>query len=458
MRTPASAPETFTPDNASGASGEVADSDHEKLERLNKARDAFEKFQRGAAEDDAAKMERLVAEVEMLRDRLAASRTAPAVKKSTWKPQSLRALPGDTPLMNKPGNVLAVRRMVFDWLGSYSFVLRLSSEERKMMTKAELELHRSNRDEFVAAWTPASVTQLQHDIYLELKRHLGGSILVAPIFNTVTTELAECATYLWDAFISAFHPRSFPVVASVIAESAVAILRGPDHDTADADKAFRKWDAAVGDLNQNARDLPPLTAEMLSTCLMYASLHASKADPYYQAYSQLQASLAQSSVTFDAATVRAAAVSAFQAEQRRRSSASRALDSVEAFAFSAGPRRPITGTSAPAPSCCRCPHHCVLPDGTYRVVRAVETHNAVVPVESARDYCSGASAKTVRALKAYQAAVEDLHCPRDEVTRLGKEFEAERRSDRERDMYYRIQDEEAAVLARTGYGSDDDDF
>jgi len=80
-------------------------------------------------------------------------------------------------------------------------------------------------------------------------------------------------------------------------------LRGPDNDAADADKAFLKWDAAVGDLNQNTRDLPPLKAEMLSTCLMYASLHASKADPYYQAYAQLQASLAHVVCPFGGLTV-----------------------------------------------------------------------------------------------------------------------------------------------------------
>ena len=85
-----------------------------------------------------------------------------------------------------------------------------------------------------------------------------------------------------------FHPRSPQVVADVIAEAAVTILRGPDHDAADPDKAFRKWDAAVGSLNQNALDLPPLNAQMLSTCLMYASLHASKEDSYYQAYAQFK--------------------------------------------------------------------------------------------------------------------------------------------------------------------------
>ena len=134
---------------------------------------------------------------------------------------------------------------------------------------------------------------------MELKRHLSRSILVAHIFTQVTTEHNECAARLWDALLTAFHPRSPQVVSAVIAEAAATILQGPDHDTTDPAKAFRKWDAAVGSLNPNAPDLPPLDAKMVSTCLMVASLHASKEDSYYQAYLQLQATLALPSATLD---------------------------------------------------------------------------------------------------------------------------------------------------------------
>ena len=304
---------------------------------------AFAKFERKQARkaDDAGvdpKVALLEAELDLMRERLAARNArAPAAasgdpRRSTWKPNSLRALPSETPFMHKPGSILAVRRAVIEWLGSYSFVLRLSTEERTMLTSAELELHRENRDAFLESWTPASLNQLQHDTYLELKRHLARSILVAPLFTQVTTEHANCATRLWDALLLAFPPRSPQVIAEVIAEAAVTILRGPDHDAEDSDKAFRKWDAAVGTLNQTASDMPPFDSKMLCTYLMFASLHSSKEDAYYQAYSQLQTALAQSSATFDAATVRAAAMRAFQAEQRRRASTSRAPDSVEAFA------------------------------------------------------------------------------------------------------------------------------
>ena len=96
----------------------------------------------------------------MLRDRLATARfdsrgESDGGKRSTWKPQSLRSLPSDTPPMNKPASLLGLCRAVFNWLGSYSFVLRLAQAERAMMSATELVLHRDNRAVFLAAWTQA---------------------------------------------------------------------------------------------------------------------------------------------------------------------------------------------------------------------------------------------------------------------------------------------------------------
>ena len=112
------------------------------------------------------KVELLEEEIMLLRDRLATARfesrgASDSVKRSTWKPQSLRSLPFDTPSMTKPGSLLALRRAAFGWLGSYSFVLRLAQVERAMMSATEFALHRDNRAVFLAAWTQASLTQLQ---------------------------------------------------------------------------------------------------------------------------------------------------------------------------------------------------------------------------------------------------------------------------------------------------------
>ena len=238
----------------------------------------------------------------------------------------------------------------------------------------------------------------------------------------------------------------------------MAILRGPDHHAADPVAAFRKWDDAVGALNRHAHDLPPITAQMLCACLMYASLHASKEDSYYQAYMQLQATLALPSAAFDAATVRAAAVSAFHAEQRCLSSTSRAPASVLGFAAATtGFRRPPTGTSTPASDCCRCPHHCVLPDGTFRIVRsAVAAHLAAVPD---RETEADVSEKTLRAFRAYQATLSDQDSSSADIERATRALHEQRQDDRERALYYRMQEEEDAILAvaaaRDSYDSDD---
>ena len=105
---------------------------------------------------------------------------------------------------------------------------------------------------------------------------------------------------------------------------------------------------------------------------------------------------------------------------------------------------PIPGTSTPASSCYRCPHHCVLPDGTFCVVCPVNAHLSALPD---RDPYADVSDKTIKAYKAYKAAIEDPHCSNADLARLTGTLVEERQSDRERARYYRMQDEEADILA-----------
>ena len=161
-----------------------------------------------SAEDVA----QLHAEIDLLQGRLATARFDhgggnEAQRRLAWKHGSFRSLPSDTPPMDRPGSLLTLRRAVFDWLGAYSFVLRLSKQERKMLSDTELAFHRDNRAAFRETWTPSSLTHLHHDVYMELKRHLSRSILVAHIFTQVTTEYSECASRLWDALLTAFYPH-----------------------------------------------------------------------------------------------------------------------------------------------------------------------------------------------------------------------------------------------------------
>ena len=114
-----------------------------------------------------SKEELLEEDIALLHHRLKTARfesrgASDGSRRSTWKAQSLRSLPSDTPHMNKPGSLLGLRRAAFNWLGSYSFVLRLAPVE--VMSPTELELDRDNRAVFLAAWTQASLTQLQQDV------------------------------------------------------------------------------------------------------------------------------------------------------------------------------------------------------------------------------------------------------------------------------------------------------
>ena len=127
-------------------------------------------------------------------------------------------------------------------------------------------------------------------------------------------------------------------------------MRGPDHGATDPAKAFADWDEAVSHLLYLGE--VTLTSEQLSAILMFASLHGSTNDLYYTAYMSLNDSLTNKSSTFNAATVRAAALTAFNAEQRRLKKHPTQPASVPAsvlgFAANVNPRRsvPSTGTYA----------------------------------------------------------------------------------------------------------------
>jgi hypothetical protein len=91
-----------------------------------------------------------------------------------------------------------VRKFALEWRGYYSFVLRLSKEERKMLTPKEIANHERRHQEFRDTYTTPSLHQLHHDIYMALKRLLGKSIMVSNLFNQVTTETSSCASAFWD--------------------------------------------------------------------------------------------------------------------------------------------------------------------------------------------------------------------------------------------------------------------
>jgi hypothetical protein len=97
----------------------------------------------------------------------------------TWKPNSLQAMFPEAPALAEPKDTLPLRKHIFDWLGFYSFVLRLGREERKMLTPKALANHEKNQHEFRTTYTTPSYHHLQQDVFLALKRLLGKSIMVS---------------------------------------------------------------------------------------------------------------------------------------------------------------------------------------------------------------------------------------------------------------------------------------
>jgi hypothetical protein len=303
-----------------------------------------------------------------------------------------------------------------------------------MLTPEMITTLEANEEEFRTTYTTSSFHLLQQDIYLALKKLLSKSIMLSNLFNQVTTETSDCACRLWDLILQGFPLRSPQVVAGLIAEAAVKIMRGPDHAVTDPTKAFADWDEAVSHLLYLGE--VTLTSEQLSAILMFASLHGSTNDLYYTAYMSLNDSLTNKSSTFNAATVRAAALTAFNAEQRRLRKHPTQSASVPAtvLGFAAnvvGPRRsaPATGTHSAGPGCCKCPHHCRFPDGTFRVVRAADT---AVVAHVGTVAAAPTSAKSRQALLIYHAALDDLDTPAADIAFLRQVFEAERQADVDR--------------------------
>ena len=121
-------------------------------------------------------------------------RTGAAAKRSTWKAHSLHNIPPDTPSLIEPKDILAVRDAVLQWLGVHSWALRLGKAERKMLTEKQLTIHEERYQEFCDNYTVGSLHQLNHDIYIALKRLLGKSLMVSHLFHQVTTLLPRVPT------------------------------------------------------------------------------------------------------------------------------------------------------------------------------------------------------------------------------------------------------------------------
>jgi len=127
------------------------------------------------------------------------------------------------------------------------------------------------------------------------------------------------------------------------------------------------------------------------------------------------------------------AVLAFNAENRRlkKTPPDSTPASVLGFAAVVGPRRSstVTGSHTAGPGCCRCPIHCQLPDGTFRVVRARDT-DAGANVGTVAT--APTSSESRHALRIYNAAVDDFDTPAADIVFLRSIYEFERQADFDR--------------------------
>ena len=114
-------------------------------------------------DDDGDEIETLReanAEIQNLKQKLQHYRStvgAAGTRLLIWKPHSLSAMPAHPLTVTKPSDILALRKYLFEWLGYYSFGLRLVPQERKMLTATTLATLEANEKEFRVRTDPAGL-------------------------------------------------------------------------------------------------------------------------------------------------------------------------------------------------------------------------------------------------------------------------------------------------------------
>ena len=89
----------------------------------------------------------------------------------------------------------------------------------------------------------------------------------------------------------------------------------------------------------------------------------------------------------------------------------------------------MTGAHTPGPGCCKCPHHCLLTDGTFRLVRTMAA-NVVANVGTVATAPTSLASRS--AIQIYHAALDDLDTPAEDFAFLRSIYETERQDDFDR--------------------------
>ena len=96
----------------------------------------------------------------------------------------LRSMKTEAPTVHDAADVLALRLFLFNWLGSWSFVLRCANAEQALQSKAEQEKYTAKWDEFTNMYTDMSMKHLQMDVH-------GTQALVAKLEESIHTDDAR---------------------------------------------------------------------------------------------------------------------------------------------------------------------------------------------------------------------------------------------------------------------------
>ena len=150
-----------------------------------------------------------------------------------------RSMKTEAPTVHDAADVLALRLFLFNWLGSWSFVLRCANAEQALQSKADRDKYTAKWDEFANTYTDMSMKHLQMDVHSALSAHFREKCpFLIQFVDLGTSEDTYCATALWNNVISHYSPANPTVQALTYARIANALMKGSHASTAAYNKTI----------------------------------------------------------------------------------------------------------------------------------------------------------------------------------------------------------------------------
>ena len=263
-----------------------------------------------------------------------------------------RSVKTEAPAVNDASDVLALRLFVFNWLGSWSFVLRCADAEQALQSKDEREKYTAKWDEFANMYTDMSMKHLQMDVHNALSDHFRTKCpFLIQFVDLGTSEDAYCATALWNNVISHYSPTNPTVQALTYARIATALMKGSHAGNAEQLAAYNK---TINSSKELLHDIPPMSSDLFVACMTYAGV----VNTNDSLAADIRRAVELNNLAFTTPNIRYFINTNTKAGRGAVCPDVTTLEANKAM---------LVGMKHPAQGCGNCPlGHCQFPDGKYR--------------------------------------------------------------------------------------------